>query len=225
MSHHPIIDGSATELPPPSPSTSPSPAKTRSRRGLAAALVAVPLALGAAGLSLAQSGGAPVAPVAASAIASFAPSGPVAAKGEVAEVFGNKFVVQDGTGRALVETGPRGEGGGLVKVGDTVTVQGRFEHGFLHAALITRPDGSQVVLGPAGGPPPGALGWVKDKVGLGPKLDVPAMTASVERAGYSDIRVIGTGPRHVDVAATDKDGRERQLHVEADGTFRERRSF
>src|SRR3978361_592927 len=33
----------------------------------------------------------------------------VAIKGDVAEVFGNKFVVQDGTGRALVDTGPRGE--------------------------------------------------------------------------------------------------------------------
>ncbi len=34
---------------------------------------------------------------------------PVAIKGDVAEIFGNKFVVQDGSGRALVDTGPRGE--------------------------------------------------------------------------------------------------------------------
>ncbi|MGC8064272.1 hypothetical protein, partial [Salmonella enterica] len=72
----------------------------------------------------------PVAPV---AIQALAPSGATAIKGEVAEIFGNKFVVQDGTGRALVETGREGEGGGLVAKGETVTVQGRFETGFLHA--------------------------------------------------------------------------------------------
>ena len=31
--------------------------------------------------------------------------------GQVAEVFGNKFIIQDDSGRTLVDTGPRGEGG------------------------------------------------------------------------------------------------------------------
>ena len=234
MSRPSIIDNTTTEHPRPQRQQ-----RAGIRRGLAAALLAAPLALGAAGLSLAQqSGGGPVTPPTPTAIGSLATSFEVAAKGEVAEIYGNKFIVQDGTGRALVETGPLGEDGTLVKTGETVTVQGRFEHGFLHAAIITRPDGSQVLLGPAGGPPRGGpaggpaggrggLAWVRDRIGPGPgapgpRLDVPAMTAAVERAGYSGVRVTGSGPRHLEVAAKGQDGRDRILHVDADGSIRER---
>jgi uncharacterized protein YdeI (BOF family) len=78
----------------------------------------------------------------------------VAVKGQVAEIFGNKFIVQDDSGRALIETGPRGEGGQLVAKSESVTVQGRFEHGFLHAELISHPDGRNDFVGPPGPPPP-----------------------------------------------------------------------
>jgi hypothetical protein len=67
---------------------------------------------------------------------------PIAVKGQVAEVFGNKFIIQDDSGRALVDTGPRGEGGELVAKGETITVQGHFENGFIHANVMTRPDGT-----------------------------------------------------------------------------------
>ena len=77
------------------------------------------------------------------------------------------------------------------------------------------------MLGPAGGPPTGTLDWAKDKIGLGPNPDVPALTASVQAAGYCDVRVTGRGPRHLEVAAKDRDGRERQLHVGFDGQIRE----
>lgn len=129
--------------------------------------VAATLAVGAGGLSLARGGETSLTPVAPTAIASIAPSATVAAKGEVAEVFGNKFVVQDGTERALVETGRDGEGGKLVVKGETVTVQGRFENGFLHARLITHVDGNKVTLGPAGGLPPGPPGLARDLSGHG----------------------------------------------------------
>jgi hypothetical protein len=203
----------------------PAPARKklsgRHRRHLVVGAVAVPLALAAAGLSLAQTSptSAPLPPVAVSALA---PSGAVAARGEVAEIFGNKFILQDGTGRALVETGREGEGGKLVARGETVTVQGRFEKGFLHAKLIARADGSQVVLGQPGGPQPGTLDWAKDRIGLGPTLDLPVLTAAVEKAGYGDIRVTGRGPRHIEVAAKGPDGSERLLHVGFDGRIRER---
>jgi len=195
----------------------------RNRRGLVVGAVAAPLALAAVGLSLARPGQTVTpTPVAPGAISALAPSGSIAARGEVAELFGNKFVLQDGTGRALVETGHEGEDGTLVAKGETVTVQGRFERGFLHAKLITRADGSQVVLGRAGGPPPGSMDWAKDKVGLGPTPDLPALTAAVEKAGYADVRVTGRGPRHLDVAAKGPDGNERLLHVGFDGRIRER---
>jgi hypothetical protein len=200
-------------------------APKRSRRALVVGAIAAPLAFGAIGLSLAQTGTSVMTPVEPTAISALKASGSIAARGDVAEIYGNKFVMQDGTGKALVETGRQGEGGTLVKPGEAVTVQGRFENGFLHAMLITRADGSRVVVGPAGGSPPGTLDWAKDRVGLGAKPDVPALTAQVAAAGYSDIRVTGRGPRHLEVAARGSDGRERQLHVGFDGQVRERRVF
>lgn len=226
MTNPKTIDGTATELPPAAATRdAPAGAKRSLHRGWIVGALAAPLAFGAVGLSLAQNSGATLTPVAPTAISQLAPSAAVAAKGEVAEIFGNKFIVQDGSGRALVETGKDGEGGGLVTKGEAVTVQGRFENGFLHATLLTRADGKTVVLGPARGPKPGGLDWAKDKVGLGPTVDTPALTAKVEAAGYSDIRVIGRGPRHLDVAAKGQDGRERQLHVGFDGDIREKRVF
>jgi hypothetical protein len=73
---------------------------------------------------------------------------PVAIKGDVAEVFGNKFVVEDGSGRALVDTGPRGEDRMLVAKGETVTVQGRFDRGVVHAEVLAHADGRNETFGP-----------------------------------------------------------------------------
>ena len=83
----------------------------------------------------------------------------VAVKGEVAELFGKDFVLQDGSGRALVDLGPEGEGGGLVGKAETVTVQGRFERGIVHAMAIQHADGHTDALGPPGPPRPGFAGW------------------------------------------------------------------
>lgn len=78
----------------------------------------------------------------------------VAVKGQVDEVFGNKFIIQDDSGRALVETGRAGERATLVAKSETVTVQGRFDHGFIQAQAISHSDGRNDLLGP-GGPPRG----------------------------------------------------------------------
>ncbi|WP_232628079.1 DNA-binding protein [Methylobacterium sp. Leaf118] len=210
------------------PSLNPVPAARRRpalRRGLVVGALALPLALGATGLSLAQKGGIETTPLEPVAISALAPSGAVAVKGEVAEIFGNKFILQDGSGRALVETGRHGEGSEVVRKGETVTVRGRFEKGFLHAASLTRADGTVTSLKPSGGPAPGGFDWMKDKVGLGPEIDLPALKAKVEAAGYTDVRVAGRGPRHLDVAAKGTDGRERLLHVGFNGDIREKRVF
>ena len=219
MSNDKTIDGTAQDIraPAASPRRSVIP-----RRTWVVGAVAAPLVLGAVGLSLAEGTGFQPTPVEPVTIQTLAPSGATAIKGEVAEIFGNKFVVQDPTGRALVETGRDGESGGLVAKGEAVTVQGRFAQGFLHASVLTHGDGRKVVLGPAGEPPTGSLDWAKDRIGLGPKPDLPALTASVQAAGYSDVRVTGRGPRHIEVAAKDRDGREHQLHVGFDGAVRER---
>lgn len=73
---------------------------------------------------------------------------PVAVKGEVAEVFGNKFIIQDESGRALVDLGPGGDRKPLVAKSETITVQGRFERGFIRAQAVTHPDGRNDLVGP-----------------------------------------------------------------------------
>lgn len=92
---------------------------------------------------------APVIPV---TIRSLPSSGIVTIRGRIAEVYGNKFVMADPTGRALVDTGREGEGGGLVTAGEPVTVQGRSEAGFVRAAFLIGPDGKTIALGSLGGP-------------------------------------------------------------------------
>jgi len=100
-----------------------------------------------------------------SPIAAMAEWAPAAIKGQVAEVYGNKFIITDASGRALVETGREGEGGRLVKPNETVTVQGRFERGFLHASVIQHEDGRADLVGPPNGPHPhGAIAWLRDAV-------------------------------------------------------------
>lgn len=116
------------------------------------ALLALGIAGGAGAMKLAKPSVemAPMAPVAISTL----PDGDlVTIKGKVAEIFGNKFVLQDASGRALVETGPTGEDGKLVTVNEEISVQGRFDDGFLHASFLVHPDGKIEALGPAGKPP------------------------------------------------------------------------
>jgi hypothetical protein len=78
----------------------------------------------------------------------------VAVKGQVAEIFGNKFIIADQSGRALVDTGPGGEGGTLVKVGEEVTAQGRFDDGSVHASMVAHADGKVDELRAPPPPPP-----------------------------------------------------------------------
>ena len=94
---------------------------------------------------------APATPV---AIRSLQSDGIVTIRGTVAEQYGNKFVMADRTGRALVDLGRGGEGSNLVATGQPVTIQGRFEDGFVHASFLVAAGGKVTALGPVGGPPP-----------------------------------------------------------------------
>jgi hypothetical protein len=76
----------------------------------------------------------------------------VAVKGQVADIYGNKFVVEDGSGRALVDTGPRGESRLVAVKGEAITVQGRFDRGMIRAEIITHADGRSEAFGPPRGP-------------------------------------------------------------------------
>lgn len=91
--------------------------------------------------------------------------GIVTVRGRAVELFGNKVVLQDASGRALVDLGREGEDDTLVRVGETVTAQGRYEHGFVHAAFLVGADGKVHALGPLGGPPKGPRGGRADGPG------------------------------------------------------------
>jgi hypothetical protein len=160
----------------PSPPPEPTAAVTsrrkfsfghRSRRAaLSVGLLAIGAIAGAGALRVA--GGIPRQAsfvLQPSPIASMSEWSPAAIKGQVAEVFGNKFIIADASGRALVETGREGEGGRLVKPSETVTVQGRFERGFVRASVIQHEDGRADLVGPPKGPPPhGTMAWLRDAV-------------------------------------------------------------
>ena len=96
-------------------------------------------------------------------IATLTPWSTVAVKGEVADIFGGAFVVQDDSGRALVETGPGQDGTAPVGKAETVTVQGRFDRGVIHAIAISHADGRTDIVGPPGPPPPGhgPMAWME----------------------------------------------------------------
>ena len=78
----------------------------------------------------------------------------VAVKGNVAEIFGNKFVMQDDSGRALVDLGPLGENANAVAKGEAITVQGRFDRGVIHAQVLVHADGRSEAFGPPRPPRP-----------------------------------------------------------------------
>ncbi|MBO0664019.1 hypothetical protein LQ948_15400 [Jiella sp. MQZ9-1] len=126
------------------------PGKKHMRLGLAGAgLLAVGIAIGAVTVGLAGFGTETVLPLKSQAIASIGDSwSPVAITGTVTDVFGNKLLIADQSGRALVETGPSRWTGAPAKTGETITVQGRFDDGVLHGDLLVHADGSVVRLGP-----------------------------------------------------------------------------
>ncbi|WP_146767986.1 hypothetical protein [Mesorhizobium atlanticum] len=119
-----------------------------------AGLVALGLVAGA-GAALLAAPPSDIVLIQPATISSLAPYSEVSVKGKVAEVFGNKFIIEDNTGRALVETGPRGDDGKLVVVGETLTVQGHFDDGFIRGDLLMHANGEADSLKP---PRPGPRG-------------------------------------------------------------------
>ncbi|MCX7363929.1 MAG: hypothetical protein NTV97_19080 [Alphaproteobacteria bacterium] len=78
----------------------------------------------------------------------------VAVKGNVVEIYGNKFILQDDSGRMLVDLGPRGDDANAVTKGEQVSVQGRFDRGFIAAQVVSHADGRNQAFGPPAPAPP-----------------------------------------------------------------------
>jgi hypothetical protein len=158
MTEHsdPITPTPAHAAPGHGPGPHPKPHRPRPRNAVLGAGALALLALGFAGGAAAWSATRHEAAsfdtaLVSTPIGQLAEASSVGITGQVEQIYGNKFVVSDGTSRALVETGRAGEGGGLVTAGETVTVQGRFDDGFLHAAALRHADQRIDELDP---PPP-----------------------------------------------------------------------
>lgn len=141
---------------------------------VSAATASVLLAAGIGGAAVAQAPPAPPTPPAPPArampadpgqpqavmllaplpIGKLQPADVVAVKGSVAEIYGNKFILQDDTGRMLVDLGLQGDGGNIVTVGEQVAVQGRFDRGFVAAQVVSHADGRNQAFGPPRPPRP-----------------------------------------------------------------------
>lgn len=91
-------------------------------------------------------------------IGSLDPEGGLSIEGRVTDVFGNKFVLEDETGRVLVETGPDWFHTVTVEPGETLTVVGEPDGNGFAAFSIVRQDGSRIEVRDADGPAPWAGG-------------------------------------------------------------------
>lgn len=122
----------------------------RQRLGLGGAmLLTLGAAAGAGAVSLTRPH-VDMAPTIATPTAKLAQaSGIVTVRGRVAAIYGDRFLVQDASGRALVDAG-RGASTDL-RTGSSVLVQGRFDNGQLHAHYLVDASGVVQQVGP---PPP-----------------------------------------------------------------------
>ncbi|NJK27335.1 MAG: DNA-binding protein [Coleofasciculaceae cyanobacterium SM2_3_26] len=74
--------------------------------------------------------------------------------GEVTAIFGNDFILSDGTGQILVGIGPEWYHQLPLQVGERVTVVGEVDYDGFDAFTITRQNGVVLNIRPAFGPPP-----------------------------------------------------------------------
>lgn len=125
----------------------------RLRLGIGAAvLLAMGVAGGAGAVSLTRPSieMAPTVPVAIGKLA--ASSGIVTVKGRVVEVFGDRLVLQDASGRTMIDIGR--DPGITPTVGQSLTAQGRYDDGQFRASYLVDQNGVVTAIGPAGGRPP-----------------------------------------------------------------------
>lgn len=82
----------------------------------------------------------------------------ISIKGKVADLFGDKFVLDDGSGRILVQTGPGGPPSLPVTTGEIVTVVGLPRDRNFDARKIQRENGDVIFAAPQPAPGSGPVG-------------------------------------------------------------------
>ncbi|WP_428685429.1 hypothetical protein [Sphingopyxis sp.] len=158
----------------------------RAKAATAIALLAIGAVGGASAASLTRPGieMAPAVPTPVSRLS--AATGIVSVKGRVAEVYGDRFIIEDSSGRMMIDAG-RDDRLTIAK-GDAIGVQGRYDDGQLRASFITDASGQVEQVGPRdhgrhhrldGPPPPGEIGADADPVNAPPAPAAPADAAAV----------------------------------------------
>ena len=139
-----------------------------------AVLLAAGAAGGAGAVGLTRPG-IEVAPIRPVAIASLArgDGGLVTVRGKVAEVYGDRFTIADGSGKTMVDAGRDGDT--AVTAGQDLLVQGRYDNDQLHASFLVEGNGQVRAVGPflARGPHRGGPGGPHGPDGDGPGRDGP----------------------------------------------------
>lgn len=183
------------------------------------------LRYGVAGLTAAlMLGGAALAQ---SPIGSLDRSGGVTIEGRVTDVFGNKFVLEDSSGRTLVETGPAWHSRIEVRTGERLKVVGRPENGGFDAFRITRESGQEIVVRSADGPPPWAGRPKHDRRAERDYEPTRFAMGDLEKRlkdrGYTMRGEAERKPKHVEVVAQNSRGEMVELHIGLDGdVYKER---
>ncbi len=143
-------------------------------------------------------------------------------EGEVRDVFGNRFVLEDQSGRVLVETGPaRGQEYDL-RQGERLTVFGEPDSdGGFDAFRIVREDGSEIEVNRPDGSP--RQGGDERRDARGPATDDRRDIGDAElaevltAAGFTDVRLDERKGRHVEYDALDADGQRVEVELFFDG--------
>ena len=126
------------------------PSLSRNQRfGLAGAALLALGGIGGAGAVALTRPAVEIAPTVVTPIARLsATNGLVTVRGRVAEIYGDRLLVQDGTGRTLVAIGHE-EATGISR-GSPLLVQGRFDDGQLRARFLVDASGQAREVGPGG---------------------------------------------------------------------------
>ena len=136
-------------------------------------------------------------------------------KGKVAELFGDKFILEDGSGRILIQTGTAGPRAIAVTAGETVSVVGIPRDRTFDARQILRENGEVVFAAspspPAMAPPP--VAGLAPPPGRGRPDDPrgPVDRKAVDKV-LQDMKLTAMGepvrhPKHVEIPARAADGR------------------
>ncbi len=83
----------------------------------------------------------------------------ISISGVVRRVVGNEFIIDDGTGQIIVDSGPRWYREINLSEGERVTIVGEYDDYDFDAYRITRSNGQVIQIRNAEGPPP----WAGDR--------------------------------------------------------------